>query len=138
MPQTITINEVGKKVTFNSKNVGDTTIYSGEITGIISHSVAATYSDLVSYNGTVRKVDADIANPDELSYFLMSIEDVSGDATRVFANEWISAGSLKVLDLRAIVTLEVYDLKTNKPHTNILDILKASGYTNAKITKIAN
>lgn len=136
MPDEILQAHIKTRVSYQSKSDKDEALWRGTVQGLITYDIAKTYMDVLSYNGAVQKIDATVPPVDQLTYFLIKLDEVdSGQLLRVFANEWILAGSLVTVDQQVTVSIDVYDLNTNA-HEDILTVLKAGGYPNAKIKSI--
>jgi hypothetical protein len=135
MPDIVTDEMFNTTISFQSKNAKDQVVWRGVVLASrIAYDIARGYGDVVSYNGAVQQVDPDTPDVGDLTYFLIKLDNPTND-TMVFANEWISAGSLQALNLRAKVTVVIYDLVENN-HTDILTVLKANGYDKVRIESV--
>ena len=119
---------IGTMVTFRSKNANDTVVWQGTLEGIVTYSVARAYLDPRSYNEAVRQTDNTVSSDvTTLTYFIITVDNqASSPTTLVFADQWISPGSLAEISLGNQVTLIVTDTKNN-PQL-IVSILANLGY----------
>ncbi len=129
MTTVVDITMVGRICTFRTKNTSDATTWQGKIEGIGSSAIAQRVSDIVAYNAAVRQVDPTVnADPTMLSYFIITLSNVSNQQQYAFSPDWIIDGSFALIDQLATVTITVYD-STTSDHTAILTVLRAAGYT---------
>jgi hypothetical protein len=128
---------VGSRITFGSKNSKDNVIWRGVVKGIIDYTIAKMHGDIVSYQGAVLQTDAGIPALEDCTFFLYELDEAPSGTNklRVFANEWITPGSLEIIANTVRVNIVVYDINTNN-HTNILDVLKQNGYDNCRILNV--
>lgn len=111
MTQYATQNLIGQNVTFTSKNVMDSTVYSGVIQGLINSNVAVGYGDIFSYNAAVQRSDSTVGAVNTLTYFLITLSNGQNTpTTRAFADAWISPGSFSVIDSANIYNFNIYDI----------------------------
>ena len=128
MTDTVDSTLNGKKISFQSKYSKDTTLWKGTVVGTATYAYAKLNADVLSYYSYVKKEDSTIGDVDTLSYFIIILDnDSSVQQTHVFANEWISSGTLQVIEEDITVTIEVYDTETAN-HNNIISVLKSAGY----------
>lgn len=126
---------IGTKVTFTSLNPNDAVVWNGTVLGLVTYAVAKSYGDMVSYRGAVLQADPTIDVVEDLHYFIIQLDEVEGQPQMVFASEFITPGSLAALNLRETVNIAVSDFAANN-HNDILDILRAAGYTSCRITSV--
>lgn len=136
MADTVTEAMIGTLVKFTSKNETDDVVWTGTVLGLVTYKIARTYGDVVSYRAAVVQVDDAVPAVEDLSYFLIQLDDVEGKPVMVFASEFIETGSLESVNQRVTVLLEVYDLADNT-HTDILTVLRANGYRGARILSVS-
>lgn len=120
----------GSIITFRSKNANDTVIWRGTLemkSG--TYKAIRGYGNPSSYNQAVRQSDPTVPSDETLlHYFLITVDNNADNATTVvFAEEWIEAGSLAVINPGNKVTLVVDDPNSNP--TLIQSILANAGYT---------
>ncbi len=129
MTTVVDITMVGRICTFRTKNTSDATTWQGKIEGIGSSAIAQRLTDIVAYNAAVRQVDPTVnADPTMLSYFIITLSNVSNQQQYAFSPDWIIDGSFTLIDQLATVQVVVYDSETSD-HTGILTALRAAGYT---------
>lgn len=138
MSDVVTESMINTLISFQSKNATDDIVWRGTVMGLITYPIARTYMDVVSYHGAVQQADPLIAAKEDLSYFLIKLDDVETTPLMVFASEWILESSLEAINQQVKVRLDVWDLATNSPHTDILTILRANGYKYVKIVSITS
>lgn len=127
MVEIVTSALQGKKITFTSKSPNDTTVWRGTVEAVGGINFARSIYNPIPYNAAVRKVDPTIGEVEDLTYFLITLDNNSSEVqTRIFANEWIASNSLTVIDEVAEITIKVYDSENNP--AKILALLKAANY----------
>jgi hypothetical protein len=127
---TVTESMIGQTCTFQSKNTNDTITYQGIIQAITTNIVAATFTDLVSYNAAVRQVDPTV--PTDLTqetYIILTLTNAGVSTTNVaFATDWMTPGSFQIISQDVSVNVVVYDASSSN-HQGILEVLRAAGYS---------
>ena len=120
--------EVGSIVTFRSKNANDTVVWKGTLEAIGNIRMARAYRDPRAYNEAVRQSDSGVPSDITLlTYFLITVDnDATVPTAQIFADEWITSGSLAVVTAGNKVTIEVSD-PLNSPN-QILSLLASAGY----------
>jgi hypothetical protein len=127
----LTINDVdiGDKIRFRSKNLSDETVWVGTLLSRGSYrGYKAFLSNPIPYNNAVRQVDATVTSDvTELTYFMVEIDNgAENPVTRIFANEWITAGSLSVITEGVSKTIKV-DIPDGNIE-NVVALLASAGY----------
>jgi hypothetical protein len=127
--------EPGSMITFRSKNANDPTIWRGTLeipTG--TYKSIRRYGNPAAENQAVRQTDPTVPTDETtLTYFLITVDNDSTEKTeRVFAQEWIQAGSLVVINPGNKVTLIVDD--PNNDPLMIVSLLASAGYSSRIIT----
>lgn len=137
MRTTLTLDMIGRKVSFRSKNSSDAVVWSGTITSIGSYVMASKQFDVTSYNAAVRQTDSGVsADPTTLTYFTLTLDNTTGtQSSQIFAAEWILDGSLTYTDLTAVVTVTVRD-QPGADHTKILALLRSANYQDCSIVSV--
>lgn len=137
MSTTLTLDMIGRKVSFRSKNASDEITWSGTITSIGSYALASKQFDVTSYNAAVRQVDPSVSSdPTKLTYFTLTLDNTTASqSAQVFAAEWILDGSFTYTDLAALVTITVRDQAT-ADHTRILSLLRSGNYQDCTIVSV--
>lgn len=124
----ITEVPLGKKISFSSKSAVDPTVWTGTLSAFLTYDAARPFGDLVAYHANVLRQDATLMPIEQLKFFLMTIEEKGAPLVfRAFANEWITPGSLNLVEQRNEVRVLVYDLPANDPDA-ILNVLRQAGY----------
>lgn len=128
MSNTIPAN-IGDTISFRSKHAHDNVLYKGKLLAIVSYPIAKSYTDLISYHNSVRKVDPDIDELSILNYFIVELDTTTSDKpkTRAFAYEWIEDGSFTIIDEAESKTLKIYNI-TDANMKDLVDSLKSQGY----------
>jgi len=123
----------GAMISFRSKNANDTNLWVGTLESVGTYRSIRAYMNPASYNEAVRQVDATVSSDvTTLTYFLITVDNDATEPTmQVFADEWIEAGSLTVVNPGNKVTIVVDD-PNNNPQA-ILSLLASGGYA-SKIT----
>ena len=118
----------GSVVSFRSKNPNDTVIWQGTLESIGTYRSIRGYTNPTSYNEAVRQNDPTVPSDiTSLTYFLITVDNNAElPIMQVFADEWITPGSLNKVSLGTQVTLQVED-PLNHPQT-ILSLLASAGY----------
>ena len=118
----------GSTISFRSKNVVDTVIWKGVLESVGTYRSIRGYMNPASYNEAVRQVDPTVpSDVTLLTYFLITVDNDATEPTiQAFAQEWIEAGSLTVLDLGSKVTIQVDDPLNDSQR--ILSLLASAGY----------
>lgn len=126
----IALTQVGKKITFRTKNTTDQTLWEGRLEGLVTAVIAQNFSDIVSYNAAVRLTDTTVSSDvTTLTFFLITLDGNGGPVQRyAFAEEWVLPGTFAIIDQQTLVNVVVYDSPTGD-HTLILAALRAAGYT---------
>ena len=137
MSDVVTEAMINTKISFLSKNETDDVVWTGTVLGLVTYKIAKTYGDVVSYRAAVAQVDELIPAVEELSYFIIQLDDVEGTPSKIFASEFISEGSLEAIDQQVTVLIELRDLATNT-HTDVLTILRANGYRGCRIISVSS
>ncbi len=121
--------EQGKTITFRSKNINDTVLWKGILEiPVGTYAAIRGYMNPQSYNEAVRQSDASVTSDlSLLNYFLITVDNGSENpTTQVFAQEWIAAGSLAILNLGNKVQLQVDDPFSDT--LKIVSLLASAGY----------
>lgn len=118
----------GTVITFRSKNPNNLVVYKGTLESIGTYRSIRSYMDPRSENEAVRQVDSSVSSDvTTLLYFLITVDnDATNPTTVVFANEWITPGSLNVVSLGNQVKLLIDD--PNNDTQAILALLANAGY----------
>ena len=119
----------GTTITFRSKNPNDTTTWIGVLEMPVgSYKVIKPYLNPAMYNEAVRQADPTVSSDvTALNYFIITVSNNSSTPTeQVFAQEWISPGSLNIVTLGNIVKVNVEDPLNNSQA--ILSLLANAGY----------
>lgn len=134
---TLLVNQavIGETVTFTSKNPVDPTVYKGIITGIITPALATTFGfDSVSYNAGVQRADPTVGSISVLNYFVITLtNNQPAPANRLFANEWIAAGSFSVIQSATVYNINVYDIPATGLNS-IITVLRSAGFNAVPVT----
>lgn len=121
----------GQTVSFLSKRPDDPVLYQGIVEGTVTKNIAMAYFDIQSYNEAVIQADSTVSSDlDDLNFFLLTITNVTtptGKQVIAFANEWLKAGSLQLLNLSVQHTVLVYDTLDGDP-SKIVQLLIDGGY----------
>lgn len=119
---------INQQVTFTSKNTTDPTSYTGQVMGAISYALAGNYGDVVSYTAAVQRADSSVGDANTLNYFLIALSNGQAQPTIVvFADEWISPGSFSVVQQKAVIPINVFDMPSAGADA-IITLLRANGY----------
>ena len=124
--------QLRQKITFNCMNASDPTQYTGIIESIASYSAVKDKVDLLPYYQGVKKIITDMPPIEELSYFVLRIEQDNKSTVIVRAKEWINPSSLAIVSSTSNVDIRVYG-RTPEEATAIIDLLNAHGYKAAVI-----
>jgi hypothetical protein len=118
----------GQVISFRSKNVNDPVFWQGTLELIGTYRAIQDRINPAAYNEAVRQSDPTV--PSDLSlltYFVITVDNSSTSPTmQVFAQEWITPGSLNVIALGNQVKLLVDDPNNNTQ--TILSLLASAGY----------
>jgi len=99
------------RIAFRSKNPKNTVLWSGKLIGISTLSGVRGYGNLQPENEAVRQIDPSVPSDTSLlTYFLLEVH-TQGQASKIyaFADQWIKAGTLQILDTVKRVSLIVED-----------------------------
>jgi len=120
---TISIN---KTVQFTSINPYDTQLYSGKIISICNSNIARNYGDIVKYNNQVQGIAPTTGDISTLDFFI--IQNSKQNSPAPFATQWILAGSLKIITVPAVGTIEIYNT-TSELLSSAVRLLTANGFS---------
>ena len=124
--------KIRQKITFKCLNASDPVQYTGIIEGISSYSGVKDRTDLLPYYQGVKKSIPTMSPIEELSYFVIRIEQAGKSTTIVRAKEWIDPASLSIVSTTSNVDIRVYG-RTTEEATAIIELLNSHGYKAAVI-----
>lgn len=117
----------GTLVSFRSKNVNDTTLWTGTLIGSGSYQLFPDKGDFKPYNEAIRQSDNTVSSDiTSLHYFALLITNNGVSRQAIFTKEWIADNSLKVLTQSIVQTVSVSDPygDTNR----LLNYIRTGGY----------
>lgn len=124
--------KIRQKITFKCMNAADPTQYTGIIEGISSYSGVKDKTDLIPYYQGVKKIVTEMAPIEELSYFVIRIEQGGKSTAIVRAKEWIDPSSLAVVSSTSAIDIRVFG-RTAEEASAIIDLLNSHGYKAAVV-----
>lgn len=119
----------GSLITFRSKDPSDLVDWRGTLESIGTYRSIRDRINPASRNEAVRQTDQTVpSDVTQLTYFLITVDNEATQPTMmVFANEWITPGSLHIITLNNQVSIQIDDPNNDTP--KILSILAGAGYS---------
>lgn len=122
------------RISFSTKATIDEQVWLGTVATVeMAYSVASKLEpNIVQFHESAKRVDNTLPDsPAELNYFILSVEKDGVFSEKIFAKEWISEGTLNILELENVIDIRVHGVP-NTELQNILDLLNSNNYTATK------
>lgn len=118
---------IGSSIQFRTRNIYDTNIYKGVVTGIVRKDIASLFNrDITVYQSNVAKTYPDVEDMDNVDFFVLKTEQED----RVpFSEDWVDPGSIRLISETDSVVLKIYDI-TEADIPIIRSILTSNNYRN--------
>lgn len=114
---------IGNTISFIPKYTG-AVLTIGKVAGILSYDVAKTLGDIVAVHAAVKQADPTVGDVADQEFFALVIDG----KTSVFADAWITSGSLSVVNEAVYTDLRVYGVDSNTLST-LKAYMQTGGYT---------
>lgn len=119
---------VGRTVRFKTVSPHDNVHWTGVVKAICDYQMASLYTDIDAYYADVQRTVRNLANKENLTYFIITVADEAETAHRAFAMEWVDLSTLEFIAENTYVDFRVYDVDTSKAKDILYD-LTSKGYT---------
>lgn len=118
---------IGSSIQFRTRNIYDTNIYKGVVTGIVRKDIASLFNrDITVYQSNVSKTYPDVEDMDNVDFFVLKTEQED----RVpFSEDWVDPGSIRLISETDSVVLKIYDI-VESDIPIIRSILTSNNYRN--------
>lgn len=118
---------IGSSIQFRTRNIYDTNIYKGVVTGIVRKDIASLFNrDITVYQSNVAKTYPDVEDMDNVDFFVLKTEQED----RVpFSEDWVDPGSIRLISETDSVVLKIYDI-VESDIPIIRSILTSNNYRN--------
>ena len=117
----------GTLVSFRSKNVNDTALWTGTLIGSGSYQLFPDKGDFTPYNEAIRQSDSTVSSDiTSLHYFALMITNNGVSRQAIFTKEWIAPNSLTVLSQSIVQTVDVSDPYGDTDR--LLNYIRSGGY----------
>lgn len=118
---------IGSSIQFRTRNIYDTNIYKGVVTGIVRKDIAGLFNrDITVYQSNVAKTYPDVEDMDNVDFFVLKTEQED----RVpFSEDWVDPGSIRLISETDSVVLKIYDI-VESDIPIIRSILTSNNYRN--------
>lgn len=118
---------IGSSIQFRTRNIYDTNIYKGVVTGIVRKDIASLFNrDITVYQSNVAKTYPGVEDMDNVDFFVLKTEQED----RVpFSEDWVDPGSIRLISETDSVVLKIYDI-VESDIPIIRSILTSNNYRN--------
>lgn len=120
--------KIGNQISFKTHHPQDNTTWEGIITGFGNYDLAKSYSDLVPYYQSIKKIIPTMKPIDQLTYLFLTYQQNGKSTASIFAKDWIIDSSLKLITLDEQFDIRIYGVPLSEAAT-IIDLLNSHGYS---------